>query len=107
MCELPRHLADWQARASDLGFQARIRGLTLLRDGASYVLAAPRAFRRVLYSVELELDDDTDQDVNARLRSIRATYQADAIMCAMTLYCGDMRMVRYDVRMTGNQRFRP
>src|SRR5258706_3941983 len=62
--DVPRQLGDWDKLKADPGFQARVRGLLLLHDGHSYALCAPRAFRRVVYNVELMPGRDPGQSDN-------------------------------------------
>lgn len=107
MLRLPAQLGDWYEREADPRFQDRIRGISLFRDGEAYALAAPRAFRRVRYTIETDVGLDMGEPEKTSLRSIRVAAQCDAVCSTMTLYLAGDKMVRFDTRFTGKQRFRP
>jgi hypothetical protein len=105
---LPSQLDEWERRKPDPSFQAQIRGLLLTLDGRSYALAAPRAFRRVLYNVEIVPGPSPGGGENVPPAAIRASYAADVVLTSMTLYLkGEPPMVRFDVRLAGKLRWSP
>lgn len=101
--QLPEHFQAWKDREADPSFQARIRSLSFLRNGQTFTLAAPRAFRRVIYGMELS-PGQGEKDAPA---SIRANYVADDITCVMTIYLGPQAVTRFDTHRSGKLRFRP
>ena len=105
---LPSQFEEWERRRPDPGFQAQIRGLLLTLDGRSYALTAPRAFRRVLYNVEIVPGPSPGCGENVPPAAIRASYAADAVLASMTLHLkGEPPMVRFDVRLAGKLRWAP
>ena len=104
--DIPRQIGRWDQLTADPGFQPRIRGLLFVLSGHSYVLCAPRGFRRVLYTVELIPDRNPVPDQNVAPAAIRASYVADAVKGSMTLYLkGLPPLVRFDLRLTGKLRW--
>jgi hypothetical protein len=106
LLDLPRQFGEWSSLRQDPSFQARIRGIVLIHNGQSYALPAPRAFRRVLYDVELLPGREPVQGENVPPAAIRASYAADAVTASMTLHLGGSPpMVRFDVKASGNLRW--
>lgn len=106
--ELPDEIDRWLALRRDPSFQAQIRGMTLMRNGHSYALCAPRAFRRVVYNVEVLTQADDGGNPDAPPTAIRASYVADDVTGTLTLYLNDNPpMVRFDVKQSGRLRWAP
>jgi hypothetical protein len=99
--DLPAGLGAWSQQQADPAFQRNIRSLAILYEGASHVLPAPVAFRRVLYMAEVRLNE------NGAPASSRVGYAADGVLCWMTVYAKRLPpMVRFDVRQTGRMVWR-
>lgn len=90
----------WERCQADRTFQSQIQALGICHDGARHMLPAPVRFARVAYTAEV-LEKD------GRPVAERINLQADDVVLSITLYTGQAKVARTDLRRIGRPRFVP
>ena len=100
--QLPNELGEWQRRASEPGFQDRIRGVGVVRDEEYVVLPAPKLFHGLVWDLKQVVNEE------GALQSVAISCMADDVMISIVVYSVNKpTMTKFDVRRIGKRRWKP